>query len=222
MFETPILFIIFKRKDTALKVLEIIKQVKPKYLYIAADGWRDEDEKIKCLETREAILNTIDFECNLKTLFREENVGCCYGPVNAINWFFENVEQGIILEDDCLPEISFFDYCEKLLNYYKDNERIMHIAGENPLDRKVGDASYYFATVMHGCGFATWRRAWRYNDPDMKSFTLKDLSKTLRKRYKDFNIRDYWRNWFPRVKRSHNSVWDTQWAYIIMCMDEFL
>ena len=132
MFETPILLIIFKRKDTALKVLEIIKQVKPKYLYIAADGWRDENEKIKCLETREAILKTIDFECNLKTLFREKNLGCCDGVAGAIQWFFENVEQGIILEDDCLAEISFFDYCEKLLNYYKDNERIMHIAGDSP------------------------------------------------------------------------------------------
>ena len=137
MFETPILLIIFKRKDTALKVLEIIKRVKPKYLYIAADGWRDENEKIKCLETREAILKTIDFECNLKTLFREKNLGCCDGVAGAIQWFFENVEQGIILEDDCLAEISFFDYCEKLLNYYKDNERIMHIAGDSPLDREA-------------------------------------------------------------------------------------
>lgn len=182
MFETPILLIIFKRKDTALKVLEIIKRIKPKYLYIAADGWRDEDEKIKCLETREAILKAIDFECNLKTLFRDKNLGCCDGPVNAINWFFENVEQGIILEDDCLAEISFFDYCEKLLNYYKDNERIMHIAGDSPLDRKVGDASYYFATIQHCWGWASWRRAWKYYDSTMKTISFKNTKKTLKKR----------------------------------------
>lgn len=162
MFETAILFIIFKRKETALKVLEIIKQIKPKYLYIAADGWRDENEKIKCLETREAVLKAINFECEIKTLFRDKNLGCCDGVAGAIQWFFENVEQGIILEDDCLPEISFFDYCEKLLNYYKDNERIMHITGDSPLDRKVGEASYYFATIQHCWGWASWRRAWDY------------------------------------------------------------
>lgn len=217
MFETPILLIIFKRKDTALKVLEIIKQVKPKYLYIAADGWRDENEKIKCLETREAILKTIDFECNLKTLFREKNLGCCDGVAGAIQWFFENVEQGIILEDDCLAEISFFDYCEKLLNYYKDNERIMHIAGDSPLDRKVGDASYYFATIQHCWGWASWRRAWKYYDSTMKTISFKNMKKTLKKRYKDFNIRDYWQNWFYRT--ADINTWDYQWTYCIISKD---
>ena len=217
MFETPILLIIFKRKDTALKVLEIIKRVKPKYLYIAADGWRDENEKIKCLETREAILKTIDFECNLKTLFREKNLGCCDGVAGAIQWFFENVEQGIILEDDCLAEISFFDYCEKLLNYYKDNERIMHIAGDSPLDRKVGDASYYFATIQHCWGWASWRRAWKYYDSTMKTISFKNMKKTLKKRYKDFNIRDYWQNWFYRT--ADINTWDYQWTYCIISKD---
>ncbi|MEI0749673.1 nucleotide-diphospho-sugar transferase [Brachyspira pulli] len=219
MFNTPILLIIFKRKDTALKVLDTIRNVKPKKLYIAADGWRNEEEKIKCINTREAVLKAVDWECEVKTLFRENNVGCCYGPVNAVNWLFENEEQGIILEDDVIAENSFFYYCERLLDYYKDNEKIMHITGENPLDRKVGEASYYFATVMHGCGWATWKRAWKYYDPDMKNFDIKQLRKVLRKRYKDFNIRDYWQQWFPRIKKEHSSVWDTQWAYIIMCMD---
>lgn len=217
MFETAILFIIFKRKETALKVLEIIKQVKPKYLYIAADGWRDENEKIKCLETREAVLKAINFECEIKTLFRDKNLGCCDGVAGAIQWFFENVEQGIILEDDCLPEISFFDYCEKLLNYYKDNERIMHITGDSPLDRKVGEASYYFATIQHCWGWASWRRAWKYYDSTMKTISFKDMKKTLKKRYKDFNIRDYWQNWFYRT--GDINTWDYQWTYSIISKD---
>ena len=217
MFETPILLIIFKRKDTALKVLEIIKRVKPKYLYIAADGWRDEDEKIKCLETREAVLKAVDFECNLKTLFRDKNLGCCDGVAGAITWSFENVEQGIILEDDCLAEISFFGYCEKLLNYYKDNERIMHIAGDSPLDRKVGDSSYYFATIQHCWGWASWRRAWKYYDSTMKTISFKNTKKTLKKRYKDFNIRDYWQNWFYRT--ADINTWDYQWTYCIISKD---
>lgn len=219
MFYTPILLIIFKRKDTALKVLEVVKKIKPKYLYIAADAWRDENEKIKCLETREAVLKAIDWECNIYKLFSDKNLGCCYGPVNAINWFFENVEQGIILEDDILAEISFFYFCEKLLNYYKDNERIMHIAGDSPLDRKVSDASYYFATVQHCWGWASWRRAWKYYDATMETISFKDTKKTLRKRYKDFNIRDYWQNWFYRIKKRHDSIWDYQWTYLIISKD---
>lgn len=219
MLNTPILLIIFKRKETALKVLDTIRKVKPKKLYIAADGWRNEEEKIKCIDTRESILKSIDWECEVKTLFRENNVGCCYGPVNAVNWLFENEEQGIILEDDVIAEDSFFYYCEKLLNYYKDNEQIMHITGDSPLDRKVGDASYYFATVQHCWGWATWKRAWKYFDENMETITLKEIKKTLRKRYKDFNIKDYWQLWFPRIKKDHSSIWDYQWTYCIISKD---
>lgn len=217
MFNTPILLIIFKRKDTALKVLETIKKLKPKKLYIAADGWRNEEEKIKCLNTREAVLKHIDWECEVKTLFQDKNLGCCNGVSKAITWFFDNEEQGIILEDDIIAEKSFFYYCEKLLNYYKDNEQIMHIAGDSPLDRKVGEASYYFATVQHCWGWASWRRAWKYYDSTMKTISFKDTKKTLKKRYKDFNIRDYWKRWFFRT--DDINTWDYQWTYCIISKD---
>lgn len=217
MLNTPILFIIFKRKDTALKVLDTIRNVKPKKLYIAADGWRNEEEKIKCLDTRESILKAIDWECEIKTLFQNKNLGCCFGVSTAITWFFNNEEQGIILEDDIIAENSFFYYCDKLLNYYKDNEKIMHIAGDSPLDRKVGEASYYFATVQHCWGWASWRRAWKYYDSTMKSISFKDTKKTLKKRYKDFNIRDYWQRWFFRT--GDINTWDYQWTYCIISKD---
>ncbi|AEM21639.1 putative nucleotide-diphospho-sugar transferase [Brachyspira intermedia PWS/A] len=217
MFDTPILLVIFKRKDTALKVLEAIRKIKPKKLYIAADGWRNEEEKIKCIDTRESILKSIDWECEIKTLFQDTNLGCCNGVSKAITWFFDNEEQGIILEDDVLPEISFFYYCEKLLNYYKDNEQIMHIAGDSPLDRKVGEASYYFATIQHCWGWASWSRAWKYYDATMKTISFKDTKKTLKKRYNDFNIRDYWQNWFYRT--ADINTWDYQWTYCIISKD---
>lgn len=217
MFNTPILFIIFKRKDTALKVLETIRNVKPKKLYIAADGWRNEEEKIKCVNTREAVLNNIDWDCEVKTLFQDKNLGCCIGVSTAITWFFDNEEQGIILEDDIIAENSFFYYCEKLLDYYKDNEQIMHITGDSPLERKVGEASYYFATVQHCWGWASWRRAWKHYDHTMKTISYKDTKKTLKKRYKDFNIRDYWQNWFYRT--ADINTWDYQWTYCIISKD---
>ena len=214
MFNTPILLIIFKRKDTALKVLDTIRKVKPKKLYIAADGWRSEEEKIKCIDTREAVLKAVDWDCDVKTLFQDKNLGCCNGVSTAITWFFDNEEQGIILEDDIIAENSFFYYCEKLLNYYKDNEKIMHIAGDSPLDRKVGNASYYFATVQHCWGWASWRRAWKYYDSTMNTISYKDTKNTLKKRYKDFNIKDYWQRWFYRT--ADINTWDYQWTYCIM------
>ncbi|MEI0604036.1 nucleotide-diphospho-sugar transferase [Brachyspira alvinipulli] len=214
MFNTPILLIIFKRKDTALKVLDTIRKVKPKKLYIAADGWRSEEEKIKCIDTREAVLKAVDWDCDVKTLFQDKNLGCCNGVATAITWFFDNEEQGIILEDDIIAENSFFYYCEKLLNYYKDNEKIMHITGDSPLDRKVGNASYYFATVQHCWGWASWRRAWKYYDSTMNTISYKDTKNTLKKRYKDFNIKDYWQRWFYRT--ADINTWDYQWTYCIM------
>lgn len=118
MFETPILFLIFNRIDTASRVFEEIKKQKPKFLYIAADGARKhiDGEYEKCRKTREIIINNIDWDCEVKTLFRDENFGCGLAVSEAITWFFENVEQGIILEDDCLPHFSFFKYCEDLFH----------------------------------------------------------------------------------------------------------
>ena len=110
MYRIPILFIIFRRKDTALKSFERIKQVKPAKLYIACDGAREnvkgEAELVK--ETQESILQQIDWECEVKTLFRTKNLGCCMGVYTAINWLFENEEKGIIIEDDCVLQQSFF------------------------------------------------------------------------------------------------------------------
>lgn len=214
MFNTPILLIIFKRKDTALKVLDTIRNVKPRKLYIVADGWRNEEEKIKCIDTREAVLKAVDWDCDVKTLFQDKNLGCCNGVATAITWFFDNEEQGIILEDDIIAENSFFYYCEKLLNYYKDNGKIMHISGDSPLDRKVGNASYYFATVQHCWGWASWRRAWKYYDSTMNTISYKDTKNTLKKRYKDFNIKDYWQRWFYRT--ADINTWDYQWTYCII------
>ena len=163
--KTPVLFIIFNRPDTTPRVLDAIRLVAPKHLFVAADGPRENrpDEE-KCKATRD-IIRHVDWDCEVKTLFQEKNLGCGPGPSTAINWFFQNVEQGIILEDDCLPHPDFFRFCEELLDYYRDNERIMEITGDNfQFGRKRGNASYYFSKYTHNWGWATWRRAWRHYD----------------------------------------------------------
>ena len=146
MFNTPILFVIFNRLDTTFKVFEKIREIKPKKLYIAADGPRKqiEGENEKCAKVR-SIETLVDWDCEVKTLFQSENLSCGPAVSTAISWFFNNEEQGIILEDDCLPNTSFFHFCEEMLNYYKENETIMHIGGTNFQDgRMYGKADYYF------------------------------------------------------------------------------
>jgi hypothetical protein len=166
VFRTPVLLIIFNRTDTTQQVFDAIRQTQPRQLFVAADGPREDKygEAEKCQRTRE-IVKQVDWDCEVRTLFQEKNLGCGPGPATAINWFFENVEEGIVLEDDCLPCPDFFVFCETLLDYYRDNEKIMHISGNNfQYGRKRGKGSYYFSTYTHNWGWATWRRAWKHYD----------------------------------------------------------
>src|SRR3989344_213807 len=150
-FNTPILFIIFNRPATTRRVFDEIKKIKPKQFFIAADGPRlDNPEDTKNCQLTRDVVKDIDWSCEVKTLFRDKNLGCGPGPVTAINWFFDNVEEGIILEDDCLPDQSFFYFCQELLGRYRDNDRIMYIGGDNfQFGRKRGKGSYYFTDLIH-------------------------------------------------------------------------
>jgi len=166
VLRTPVLLIIFNRPDTAQQVFDAIRQTQPRQLFVAADGPREDKdvEAEKCQRTRE-IVKQVDWDCELRTLFQEKNLGCGLGPATAITWFFDNVEEGIILEDDCLPHPDFFVFCETLLDYYRDDEKIMEISGDNfQRGLKRGNASYYFSAYPHGGGWATWRRAWKRFD----------------------------------------------------------
>lgn len=172
-FSVPILFLIFNRPDNASVVFNRIREIKPQRLYVAADGARTykAGEKEACLQTR-AIIDRIDWPCELKTLFRNQNLGCKRAVSEAISWFFENEEYGIILEDDCLPDLSFFPFCEELLIKYKDDERIGHIGGNCFLPGIVKDGfSYDFCSVTHIWGWATWRRVWKNVDVDFPFWT---------------------------------------------------
>jgi hypothetical protein len=162
--KTPVLLIIFNRPDTTQQVFDAIRLAEPRQLFVAADGPREgkNGEAEKCRRAR-GIVKQLDWDCEVKTLFQEKNLGCGLGPATAINWFFENVEEGIILEDDCLPHPDFFRFCEELLAHHRHNERIMEISGDNFQDgHKRGNASYYFSAYPHNWGWATWGRAWKH------------------------------------------------------------
>ena len=145
-FDIPILFVIFNRPDTTQRVFDEIRKQQPKFLYVAADGPRIEraDDPEKCIKTR-SIIDQIDWECDLKLLFRDENLGCGKSVYTAISWFFKNVEMGIVFEDDCLPHPDFFQYCKELLLKYKDTKIIKWISGNNcDIKSAHTESSYYF------------------------------------------------------------------------------
>ena len=174
MLSTPILFLIFNRLDTVKRVFGEIRAQQPRALYIAADGPRPhkgEAEKAACAEVRAWVMGQIDWDCDVHTLFREENLGCGAAVSGAITWFFENVEAGIILEDDCLADPSFFPFCEEMLARYRDCPQVMHISGNNNQDNMKDYAySYYFSVYSHIWGWAAWRRSWQGFDLTMKEW----------------------------------------------------
>ena len=160
--DTPILFLVFNRPDTTSKVFQRIREIQPLKLFIAADGPRPEKEgeKEKCETVKRSVLENIDWPCEVKTLFRNNNLGCGKAVSNAITWFFQNVEEGIILEDDILPDKSFFNFCKDLLEKYRYDERIKVIGGSN-IHKKAGiKDSYYFSSICRIWGWASWRRVW--------------------------------------------------------------
>lgn len=212
--QTAVLFLVFNRPDTTARVFEAIRQAKPPRLYIAADGPRAEHpgEADKVAQVRK-IATDVDWPCEVKTLFREENLGCKYAVSGGISWFFEFEEQGIILEDDCLPHTDFFHFCESLLNHYSADNRIWVITGDNFQDGiQRGEGAYYFSRYNHVWGWASWRRAWRKADMDIRFWPEWKRSATWKGFWADGVARTYWEGIFDRVHRAEIDTWDYPWT----------
>lgn len=215
-YNIPILFIIFKRKQSSLSVLNEIRKVQPKYLYIAADGPREnnDDDTENCEKTRQAVLKGIDWDCEVKTLFRNENRGCGYGPAEAITWFFDQVEYGIILEDDIIPSQTFFPFCEELLIKYRDDEKVMSIAGTNFVSQTFKSSeSYNFTNYAGGWGWASWRRAWKYYDYNISAWEKSKVKRQIRSKFSAGGYA-FWKEAFDLVcNKNIDHIWDYQWAF---------
>ncbi len=217
-FDTPILFLVFNRPDVTKKVFSEIKKIKPSRLFIAADGPRDskQGEHEKCKEVRR-IVSEINWECEVETLFREKNLGCGRAVSGAITWFFEQVDMGIILEDDCLPNNSFFRYCEILLKKYATYENVGMIAGSNALSVWKSEYAYFFSHYAQIWGWATWKRAWEKYDFEMSSYNSSDVSDLKR----TFQNNEMQTKAFKKIFDSYTTnpnkgyTWDYQWVYTI-------
>ena len=210
---TPVLYLVFNRLDTVKKTFLEIQKAKPKQVFIAADGPRTKEERKKTDAVRKYILDNINWKCKVEILFRNKNLGCKYAVAGAIDWFFENVEQGIILEDDCLPDQSFFRFCQEMLERYRDDTRIMHISGTNIQGRTKISESYFFSETYNVWGWATWKRAWKYYDVEMKKWGKIDKKKFIRGLGYGFlnkikSERLYKLTWNGKI-----DTWDYQWDF---------
>ncbi len=211
---TPVLFLVFNRLNSTKKVFEEIKKAKPKKIFIAADGPRNQEEKSKTDSVREYIIKNIKWKCQVKTLFREKNLGCKYAVSSAIDWFFKNVERGIILEDDCLPNQSFFRFCQEMLEKYRDNEKIMHVSGTNIEEVSKIPESYFLSRCTNVWGWATWRRAWKDYDVEMRKWPIWKIKILgLMKNYGLFNKIKSWRL-YELTYRNKINTWDYQWDFL--------
>lgn len=218
MFNTAVLFIIFNRPDTTVRVFNEIKKIKPARLYVAADGARTDvaGESERVAQSRK-IIEMIDWECDLKTLYRDDNLGCKIAPSSAIDWFFEQEDEGIILEDDCLPNLSFFTFCEQMLQKYRHDERIWHISGVNFQNGiKRGDGSYYFSHYCLIWGWATWKRAWQHYDVSIASLPKFIENQDIKQLFNKRQMQNHWLEQFRLVYENQLDAWDHQWTYTLL------
>ena len=210
---TPVIFIIFNRPDLTEIVFKAISQARPKKLLIIADGPRFSEEVVKCEEAR-SIINKVDWDCELLTDLSDINLGCKKRVSSGLDWAFGLVEEAIILEDDCLPTLSFFNFCQTLLEYYRFDERIMHISGNNfQFGKSRTPYSYYFSKYAHCWGWASWRRAWKYYDKDMKTWPELKKLKIFDTIYDDPHEQRYWTDIFDRTHEGNIDTWDYQWTF---------
>jgi hypothetical protein len=213
-FSTAVALIIFKRPIQTERVFRAIAEEKPSRLYVIADGPQDPGEESPCQQTRQIVEN-VNWDCDMRRNYSETNLGVRNRVISGLDWVFGIEESAIILEDDCLPHPHFFRFCEELLGYYKDDQRVMHISGDNFLrGRRVSPESYYFSKYAHIWGWATWRRAWSLFhawDDDSASPDL-DL-----KIFETRSERKFWQKLLDELRsRKMGYTWDYQWA--LTCM----
>jgi hypothetical protein len=213
--DTPVALFLFNRPEPTRRVFERIVQLRPKRLFLVADGPRNVDEAGRCAAAR-AVVERVDWPCEVRRNFADANLGCGRRMASGIDWVFEHAEEAILLEDDCVPEPSFFPYCEELLARYRDDERVWMICGANlQFGRNATPHSYHFASIPLVWGWATWRRAWRRYDVTMKEWpALRDagwLRQTLGGG--DEKLLRLYTGMFDQVHDGRVDTWDFQWNF---------
>jgi hypothetical protein len=219
-FQVPLVFIIYKRPEQTLQVFRVIREVKPTKLYVIADGPKNHDDTQKCYQTRK-IIDAVDWECDVKKNFSETNMGLHNRVVSGLDWVFKQEETAIILEDDCLPDTSFFYYSEDLLERYKNDTRIGIISGDLFIKGQEYENSYYFSNFPHIWGWATWKRTWENYDSSMKEWPrFRNLRWLTEKTGSEYYAR-IWLNIFNSVHQQKIDTWAYQVVFMLWTQSQF-
>lgn len=213
--KTPLALFIFNRPEKTKIVFEAIRKDSPETLYVIADGPRDEKEGKLCRAAR-SVIDSLDWKCQIIKNYAETNLGCRHRVSSGLDWVFERTDKAIILEDDCLPDESFFKFCEELLERYEEDDRIMHISGnyfQEKNKRFHAKDSYYFSIIPHIWGWATWSRAWKKYDVNMSAWPKLRNSKAMADKLASNGAVEYWtRVWDDYFSKKIDS-WDGQWFF---------
>lgn len=218
MQDIPVLIIVFNRAWNACKVAEALQKIRPAQLFLAGDGPRPErpGEKELCLEARKAVLDAVTWPCQVHTRFQEKNLGCGRHMTAAIDWFFENVEEGMILEDDCVPSEDFFHFTAELLERYRNTPEVLMLSGTALVTPPVPTGNAYEFISFPCCwGWATWRRAWQLMNYDMPDFPAYRRSGVIAESFPSRRHQKRLLELFSKVyHHAHGfDTWDFQWLY---------
>jgi hypothetical protein len=212
---TPIVLIIFNRPESTRQVFAAIRAARPQQLLVIADAPRAHrpDDIPKCAAAR-AIVEEIDWNCQVFKNYADHNLGCGLRVSSGLDWVFQQVETAIILEDDCLPDQTFFPYCTALLDHYQHDPRIVHISGNNfQFGQQRGDASYFYSCYPHMWGWATWRRAWQHYRYHITSWPDRRSTDWLEARLDTAAAVANWRQIFDQIYNREIDTWDYQWTF---------
>lgn len=213
-FATPIALLIFNRPEPTSRVFAEIACQKPKRLLIVADGPRESrpGEVVLCQQARE-IVGRVDWDCEVSTNFSDVNLGCKQRVASGLDWVFSQVEEAIILEDDCVLHPTAFEYCRQLLDRYRDDPRVMHISCANFTQRRDPNTSYHFSRYPHVWGWASWRRAWQRYDVTMRAWREADDPAQFLRSFEGKSVRRFWKDIWDRVSAGEIDTWDYQWSF---------
>jgi hypothetical protein len=214
-FETPVALFVFNRPEQTRRVFAEVAKLRPRTLLVVADGHREgrAGEAERCREVRQ-IVEAVNWDCTVLREYAPRNLGCRRRVSSGLDWVFSQCEEAIILEDDCLPDPTFFRFCAENLARYREDERVMMVSGDNfvPADR-LSRSSYRFTRYNLIWGWASWRRAWRHYDVEMTAWPGRAESDWLRRITGSSASSRYWSDVFSRVYRGEIDTWDYQWMF---------
>lgn len=220
--KVPVLLIVFNRLVTTKLVFNKIRQYQPSRLYVASDGARShivgEEQTVDTV--RSFVLDNIDWECDVKTLFQSENLGCRQAPLQAISWLFDNEKKGVILEDDCVPSDTFFQYCSFMLKEFEGHSKVKMISGYNRYDSYTNTDPSGFSCVGYSInwGWATWRKTWNEYDIKLSFLKEKNIEDLPGNKIVGKNSIRWWRETIKMLE-TNNSIWDYQLSLLLLAND---